>query len=383
MVRKTRESLTSTGLVTLQEHVMPNLLEEEIVTYYGGSRKDPAKYIFPNGASIMVGGMDKATKVMSSEYDLIFVQEAIELTEDDWEKLTTRLRNYRMPYQQLIADTNPHGASHWLKQRADKGTTTMFQSVHEDNPTLYDHETGEWTERGEDYLSKLDQLTGVNYDRLRLGLWVSAEGIIYDEFREDVHVIEPFEIPEDWKRYWSIDFGYTNPFVCQWWAEDNDGRLYKYREIYQTERIVEDHTAHIMSLVIDSDGNWLEPKPAQVICDHDLEDRKTFERYSKLRTLSAKKDVRRGIEAVKKRLRDPGDGKPRIMFFKDALVETDSKLVSNKKPINTVSEFPGYIWSDKKTELGLDQPEKVDDHGMDSMRYVVAYKDLRPKSNVA
>jgi hypothetical protein len=45
----------------------------------------------------MIGGMDKPTKIMSSEYDFIYVQEAIELTETDWENLTTRLRNGRCP----------------------------------------------------------------------------------------------------------------------------------------------------------------------------------------------------------------------------------------------------------------------------------------------
>ena len=41
-----------------------------------------------------------------------------------------------------------------------------------------------------------------------------------------VHVVDPFDIPTDWSRYLSIDFGYTNPFVAQWWALDHDGRLY-------------------------------------------------------------------------------------------------------------------------------------------------------------
>jgi predicted O-methyltransferase YrrM len=56
---------------------------------------------------IVVVGLDKAQKVMSSEYDVIFVQEAIELTVDDWEALTTRLRNGKISFQQLLADCNP------------------------------------------------------------------------------------------------------------------------------------------------------------------------------------------------------------------------------------------------------------------------------------
>ena len=382
MVRQTRESLTTTGVATLQNAVIPHLLEAGMIKYYGGSKRDPAQYIFPNGSSIMLGGLDRENKIMSSEYDLIFVQEAIELQESAWQKLTTRLRNYKMPYQQLIADTNPAGSSHWLKQRADRGVTTMFQSVHEDNPMLYDPATGKRTPEGEDYISTLDNLTGVEYDRLRLGLWVSAEGIIYDDFREDIHVIDDFEPPADWRRYWSIDFGYTNPFVCQMWAEDNDGRLYLYREIYQTQTIVEDHAKHIMSIVA-PDGEWIEPKPSAVICDHDAEDRKTFTRHTGLRTKPAKKTVTTGIEAVKKRLRVAGDGKPRIFFMKNALVKADKYLKQARKPLSTVQEIPSYIWSDTKTDQGKDIPEKENDHGQDAERYIVAYKDLRALTKVA
>lgn len=382
MVRKTRESLTTSGLVTLQEHVIKAELEAGIITYYGGSKKDPANFRFPNGSLLMVGGMDKSNKVMSTEYDMIYVQEAIELEEDDWDKLTTRLRNGRMPYQQLIADTNPDSATHWLKVRCDQGKTTMIQSVHEDNPVLYNETTGEYTDRGLKYIAQLDKLSGVNYKRLRLGMWVSAEGIVYDDFSHDVHVIDDFPIPDDWPRYWVIDFGYTNPFCLQWWAEDGDGRLYLYREIYRSQMIVEDHCQVIKDIVA-PDGEWIEPKPNAVITDHDAEDRKTFTRHMHIQTKAAKKDVTRGIEAVKQRLRKQGDGKPRIFFMRNALVYKDKALETRKVPTSTIGEISGYVWSPKKTDAGQDQPEKVNDHGMDSMRYMVAYRDLRPRQHVA
>ena len=65
---------------------------------------------------------------MSTEYDMIYVQEATELTEDDWEALTTRLRNGRAPIQQLIADCNPAEPTHWLKARCDSGQTRMLNT---------------------------------------------------------------------------------------------------------------------------------------------------------------------------------------------------------------------------------------------------------------
>src|SRR4051812_41834148 len=76
------------------------------VEYYGGSAEEPAQYRYQNGAKVLIGGMDKPSKIMSSEYDVIYAQEATELTVTDWEALTTRLRNGKVSFQQLMADCN-------------------------------------------------------------------------------------------------------------------------------------------------------------------------------------------------------------------------------------------------------------------------------------
>src|SRR5262249_7342824 len=198
-------------------------------------------------------------KVMSTEYDLICVQEAIELTEEDWESLTTRLRNGVMPYQQIIADTNPDAPTHWLKRRCDAGRTLLLESRHEDNPSVTP-----------EYLARLDRLTGARLWRLRHGRWVSAEGVVYEGWDPAVHLAQPRPIPREWPRTWSIDFGYANPFVWQCWAIDPDDCLWLIREIYQTGRLVEDLAREIRAVT----GG--EPRPRAIICDHDAEDRPTL-----------------------------------------------------------------------------------------------------------
>ena len=110
----------------------------------------------------------------------IYVQEATEITEDEWEHLTTRLRRAVAPYQQIIGCCNPAGPNHWLKKRAEAGRLTLIASAHEDNPLLYDEKAGAYTETGKAYLAKLDALTGVRYQRLRQGLWVAAEGMVFE-----------------------------------------------------------------------------------------------------------------------------------------------------------------------------------------------------------
>lgn len=374
IVRKTFVSLSSTALVTWKTHVIPEALEAGLVIQYGGGPTESAAYRYTNGSLIGMAGMDKPTRIMSSEYDVIYVQEATELTETDWEALTTRLRNGRVSFQQLIADCNPDAPTHWLKRRCDEGRTKMLVARHEENPVLF-YEDGTPTPVGTSYIEKLDRLTGPRKARLRHGQWVGAEGVIYEDFDQTVHVIDRFDIPRDWGRWWAVDFGFTNPFVCQMWAEDPDGRLYLYREIYKTRKTVDEHAKDILATVTDEDGAWTEPKPSRIICDHDAEGRVVLERAIGLGTTAANKRVSEGIQAVQARFAVQGDGKPRLYILKNALVDRDPQLVDAKKPTCTADELPSYIW-DPSGNTPKEAPLKRDDHGCDAMRYLVAHKDL-------
>jgi PBSX family phage terminase large subunit len=373
IARKTRESLSESGLVTFEEKVLtPN---DPIKL--GAQRRMRQAYSYPNESEIIVGGLDKASKLMSTEYDVIYVQEATELTEDDWESLTTRLRNSVMPYQQIIADCNPASNSHWLKKRAERGGLELLESKHEDNPTLYDELTQTWTPAGAMYIAKLDALTGVRKTRLRHGIWAAAEGMVFEDvWNPSVHIINRFDVPKDWTRYWAVDFGYTNPFVWQEWAEDKDGRLYRIQEIYFTQRLVEDHAAKIKEVTVNS------PRPAAVICDHDAEGRATLERHLGVETTAATKTVTEGLQAVAARMRVGGDEKPRVFFLRDSLVERDPKLEDKKKPCCTEEEIEGYVWDTSSNRKKGEEPVKADDHGCDATRYMVAEKDLKDNVNI-
>lgn len=361
IVRKTAVSLTSTALVTYREHVAKEAIARGDVKYYGGSAQEPAQFRYTNGSSIMLAGMDKPTRIMSSEYDVIYVQEAIELSEAEWDALSTRLRNGKVTFQQLMADTNPDTPTHWLKARADRGTTVMLDSRHRDNPVLFEAD-GMATPAGQVYLDRLDNLSGVRKARLRDGVWAAAEGIIYDEFDATVHLIDKHPIPAEWTRYWSIDFGYTNPMVVQRWAVDPDGRLILYAETYHTGRLVEDVAIDHRDRVLKK-----EPKPRMVIADHDAEGRATWVRYSGLRTTPAKKAVLEGIQAMQSRLKLDGTGRPRLMIMRGAVERVDPSLTEAKLPTCTAEELPGYVWGNSATK---EAPLKDNDHGMDAARYV-------------
>lgn len=371
MVRKTRESMNESVLVTFERHVLP----EGSALARGAKRETRKAYRYPNGSEIIVGGLQQAgrdmkQKIMSTEYDVIYAQEAIELQEHDWENLTTRLRNGVMPFQQLLADTNPDSPFHWLKRRCDAGRCVLLESRHEDNPTLYDHAAGAWTEAGEKYIAKLDALTGVRRPRLRFGRWVAAEGVVYEEFDRAIHVIERRPIPESWRRIRAIDFGYTNPFVCLWLAIDPDGRACVYRQIYRTGRLVADHAAEIKRLSL---GERIEA----TVADHDAEDRATLH-AAKVLTIAAHKPIKPGIEAVQRRLRPAGDGHPRLFLMEDSLVEMDETLDEAKKPYSVDQEFESYSWPRGQDGKSMKEvPVDADNHAMDALRYAVAYLDLK------
>jgi len=363
IVRKTASSLTSSALVTWNRDVTSESQQAGVLDFYGGSAEEPAQYRYSNGSKVMIGGMDKASKIMSTEFDVVYVQEATELTENDWESLTTRLRSHQVSFQQLIADCNPAEETHWLKRRCDRGLTLMLRSRHEDNPLLFD-EAGQATPRGLDYLSKLDRLTGIRKRRLRDGEWSSAEGVIYEDWDSAIHLVDRFPIPDGWQRWWAVDFGYTNPFVLQCWAEDEDGRLWLYREWYHTQRTVDDHARRVLDVVA-PDGKWTEPKPRAVICDHDAEGQEVLRRELGLPMRNADKRVQDGIQTVMRRLKPAGDGRPRLYLLRDSLVERDPELYESGRPTCTADEIPSYVWANQTGHgKGLKEvPVKEDDHG--------------------
>jgi phage terminase large subunit len=416
ILRKTLRSLGSSALVTWRNYVAKEALATGQCVYYGGSSQEAPQYRFKNGSTVTIGGLDNPTRIMSTEYDIVYVQEATEITVEDLEMITTRLRNWQISFQQLIMDCNPAGDKHWLKLRCGDGKTRPIESRHEDNPRLFDEVTNETgveykvTKYGAKYIQILDNLTGVRYKRLRLGLWVSAEGIVYEEFDPAYHVLdweyqfddEGKEINrsimdgwEEWDRYWVIDFGFTNPFVLKCFAIDPEGAHYLYREIYMTERTVAEHATTIMDIVAPLtvarkayynhltrehipaliERKWIEPEPVAIICDHDAEGRRTFENETGLSTIPAFKNVYEGINAHKQRIKDD-----KYFIMADALVERDKRLAEKLLPVCTVDEYAAYVWKVSADGRIKDEPEKKDDHGMDTDRYHTAFHDLKGKA---
>jgi hypothetical protein len=371
MVRKTYASIVHSAVVTYETKVLPVKPDDPDsgIAKYGGEK--PEFYDYPNGSRLVVGGLDNAQKVLSAEYDFIYVNQAEELTINEWELLLGRAtgRAGNAPYSQIFGDCNPDVPTHWILHRA---RLRRFRQMHEHNPTLFDQSTGLITPQGLLSLESLDSLTGVRYKRGRLGQWAGAEGQVYEDYDPDTHLIDPFPIPRHWRRYRAIDFGLKNPFVCQWWASDEDKRLYLYREIYMTNRTVGVHSKDINRLSADE-------RVTGTVADHDVAARATLDEHG-IMTIAAKKDITLGIQKVQERLKIQADGKPRIFFLKGALVEADPMLYrsvpGDLHPVCTEHEFSSYVWPKGADGKAVKEvPVDMNNHGMDAMRYMVMHLD--------
>lgn len=360
IVRKVRKDLTQSALVTYERDVLG--LDNPICN--SQRRDNRTSYHYPNGSELVVAGLDRPGAALSSEYDFIYMVEAIEFSEGDYETLHSRNRNFVAPVQQMFGDTNPAYPLHWLKRLGDAGIVRLLPSRHIDNPRYWDAEKGEWTHEGLFYVQGiLAGLTGTRRARFYEGRWTLSEGVVYADYDSSIHLIDAFEIPKDWKRYRVVDFGFVNPFVCQFWAQDHDGALYLYREIYHTQRLVEDHARQIKALSANEKFEY-------TLADHDAEDRATLARHG-ITTIAADKDVTTGIQAVQARLKVQGNGKAQLYFMRGACVEIDRSLEDAKKPTCTADEIDGYVWQQaRETVAAKEAPVKLDDHGMDCVRYL-------------
>jgi phage terminase large subunit len=383
MLRKTLESLKTSALVTYQEQVLYGFNGRESVAdgvvYFGGNAIRPASFTYAaTGSQLIIGGLDNPSRVLSTEYDGIYVNEATEVSLTEWETLGGRVDRPTMrtdkPASILLGDCNPGPPKHWIKQREAAGILKLWPTTHKDNPAMWDNETHDWTESGIRYLMRLQNYTGVRRERFLFGRWAAAEGQVYEAFDETVHIIDRRVISHRLKSmrfFGTVDWGWTAPGVIQIWAVDADKRLYLVAEYYATRKSVTD---------------WWIPRAKELAAEFgvydwfcDPSEPAYIEEFNKagLMAWKAHNAIMPGVTAVEERLRVQGDGRARIYFLSDASRYLDPYLLDDKLPVSTLYEFPEYVWP--KNPAGMitkDKPVDENNHGLDCVRYAVAQIDL-------
>lgn len=241
LVRKLRSTIDSTVLGTYKRIIA---MRPDAPEPYGGSH--PQWYDYPNGARLWVMGMDDPGKVLSGEYDWIYVNQAEELDAADWETLSTRVtgRGAVTDTPMLFGDCNPGPADHWILKRE---TLKLLKSYHKDNPTLYTDD-GQLTRQGQRSMAILHALKGVRKQRLLHGLWVGAEGQFFEQWDEELHVIDPFSIPLDWPIWAALDYGVVHNTAFGVFTR-YDGTIYLIGEHVQNKWLVGQHARAIDALL--------------------------------------------------------------------------------------------------------------------------------------
>jgi len=364
--RQVRADMSETVLKSFEQA----LGENHPIVANGPSRENRRSYDFPNGSRVVVAGLDRPERTYSGEYDTVTIFEATDVPEDSYERLFRTLRGKsKMPFKQIRIEVNPDSPMHWINRRfVGQRGAARFKTKHKDNPYLWDEDRQEWTPDGVAYVQNvLERLTGYRRRRLLDGEWCGAEGMIYEEWDQNVHVVDAlpagWETNPGWRIIRSIDFGFTNPFVCQWWARDPDGRMYLFRERVLCEKTTAEHAPFIA-------GTNRPGKDLVTVADpENAEGMVTLQRAG-VGCTAAEKAVLRGIESVKNRLKVQKDGKPRLFVLRSALVERCPTLEAKKLPIGLMEEIVSYVWEPPKEDRApKEEPKGINDHSMDAMRY--------------
>lgn len=220
-------------------------------------------WTFPSGAKIYFGSMptrDSYLNYQGLSYAFIGFDELTHFTQEEYEYLISRNRADGAGVRVYIRSTgNPGNIGHaWVKSRfitaMPPNTPYTFQATVTDNEgnnievkrnrifipsSVFDNKA--LLENDPNYLANLAMLPQAQRNALLYGDWNTFEGQVFTEWRDNAegyitrkytHVIEPFKIPKHWRRYRSFDFGYSRPFAVQWWAVDEDGVAYLYRQWY-------------------------------------------------------------------------------------------------------------------------------------------------------
>lgn len=272
VIRKRRVDMDGSVLQSFKEKVLGPATD---VTVHGGEKAE--WYDYPNGSRIWVGGLDKPGKVLSSERDGIYINQAEECELKDWETLISRatgraghMRDEQgVPFGLLFGDCNPDAPTHWVWSRHMGGRLKLIESRHQDNPMLYDQATGLITPEGERTMERLGRLTGYRRARLLDGRWTQAEGVVFDTWLDSENVSdEAVFIPGGGNCFMCIDDGYSagsapdtkgrdphtghyvadaHPRVIMLCQEKADGRLDFFYESTACLKLSDQHLQEVIS----------------------------------------------------------------------------------------------------------------------------------------
>ncbi|MEG0664617.1 MAG: phage terminase large subunit [Clostridia bacterium] len=222
-----------------ENHINPLKKELKDIANYKDSEKT---FFFPNESVIIFGYCDDENDVLryqGQEYDVIFIDEATQLTSFQYNSLCACLRGANDFPKRIYLTCNPGGVGHgWVKRlfidknykkgELESDYKFIFASVY-DNYALLKKDKG--------YINMLYNLPEKLKKAWLDGNWDVLSGQYFTEWDRSVHVIKPFKIKEHWRRYFSMDYG-LDMLAGYFIAIDEKGNCFVYKEIYEKNLII-------------------------------------------------------------------------------------------------------------------------------------------------
>lgn len=326
-----------------------------------------------NGSIIDFGYIDNEQDVyqyQSAEYDVIRFDEVTHFTEFMYIYMISRCRGANNYPHQIKSTGNPGGVGHaWVKARfveigepnkvheikLTNGTTStriFIPSKVQDNPFLL--------KKDPDYVNRLENLPEKEKKALLYGDWDIFDGQFFSEFRRDVHVIEPFEIPKEWRIYRTRDYG-LDMLACYWIALDNYMNAYVFKEVYESGLIVSDAAKLINE--VNNEKIYIDLAPPDLWNRNKDTGKSTFDIFAENGQYLSKADNNRisGWLAVKEWL------KP----YTDEQGQLTSKLKIFSNCTNLIRTLPALQHDERKPNDTAIEPHELT-HAPDALRYFCA-----------
>jgi phage terminase large subunit len=362
IARQYYPELKATTYRTFKDICPPELILEDRIA----DMEIRIKAVNGKSSTILFRPLEAWDKLRSLNLGGFFIDEASQVSEEAFMLLQGRLRDSG-GLRKGICISNPAGHD-WLYRWFFK--QDFFKNEQEKrNYFLIKGTSLENTFLPKDYIeTMLNTWSDIRIQREVMGSFDVFEGAIYDEFRRDVHVIDDFEIPSDWRRVMGADHGWTNPAAAVFGAVDGDGNVYIYDEYYAKEKLIREivQEGWLPKIGRDKiDAIYIDPSTKATRGQTGLSDFSTYLEYlpDNLALLTANNEVSAGIDRVKTYLRiNPRNNKPRLYIF--------------KRCVNLIEELVQYRWaplspSQEGQKNQKEEPRKYNDHACDALRYLI------------